>query len=369
MTAAGTLEAVVGGGVVYLVLRDAFATIVIPKTVEHRFHVSTLYYRLVWQVWQWLGRQIGVRPIFRNSLVAFGPLSLIFLFGVWAGCLVVGFAGVHYGLATLGESLPFTSYIYFSGVTFFTLGYGDMAPVTDGGRFIALLHVACGYGFLAIVIGFVPTFYSFFSRRERFIVMMDSRAGSNPSAGELLRRHAQSGALPALTEWLKEAETWCAEQLEGYLSYPVLAYYRSQHEDQSWLASMTAVLDTCALVLSGMRGEESEKRALRFQAEATFAMARHVIVDLAYLLNDPPAEAPPSRLSPADETMLREVFARFCGEDWPDCFERLVAFRSQYEPYLVGLAQDLLFTLPAWTPLPGSVDHWKVTAWDHEGHF
>ena len=363
------LLALIGFAVVLLVLWDAFETIVVPKTVERRFRVSSLHYRMVWRLWHLVvGRSRGV-GLRQAALMSFGPLSLIFLFVAWATVLVFGFALVHMGVGDLGALGSFAHYMYYSGVTFFTLGYGDMVAVSELGRFIAVAEAGTGFGFLAIVISYIPILYQAFSRRERFIVMMDARMGSVPSAGEAIKRFGGDGAARSLREFLHDAEKWSAEQLENYLSYPILAYYRSQHETQSWLAATTAVLDTCAVVLAGVDDEEAWERELMFQAKSTFAMARHVIVDLAYVLGDPPAEEAPGRLTANDVVALRHGVDAAFGSVRTDFEARLREFTEMYEPYLVGLARDLRFVLPAWTAEGGALDNWQQTAWNDTSHF
>src|SRR6202011_4626107 len=115
------------------------------------------------------------------------------------------------------------------------------------------------------------------------------------TAGELLRRHWHGGqSLEPLEQLLRDWERWSAELLESHVSYPVLCYFRSQHDNQSWLGALTAILDTCTLVIHGVGGSAG------WQAQLTFAMARHAIVDLAQILSTPPLPPRPDRLPPAD---------------------------------------------------------------------
>lgn len=365
----GIAFAVLGLILVLIVLRDTFETIVVPKTVERNVRISTFYYRLVWKVWHWAADRLPDGRARQTWLMSFGPLSLIFLFVVWAGILIYGFALVQFGFETLEHGARFGLYLYWSGETFFTLGYGDVASTAGIGMFLSVIEAGTGFGFLAIVIAYVPTLYQAFSRREHLIVMLDSRAGSDSSAGELLRRHVEAQSLPSLTAFLREAERWSAEQLETYLSYPILSYYRSQHDTQSWLTALTAILDTCALLLSGFEREEPWAKELRFQARATFAMARHVVVDLAYVLNDPPDIKAPGRRTPDDEAYLAKVLELACGHKVSALSDRLAEFSAMYEPYLVGLARDMHYTLPAWTPQPEAQDNWQRTAWEEGAHF
>ena len=130
-----------------------------------------------------------------------------------------------------------------------------------------------GFGFLALVIGYLPVLYQGFSHREVNISLLDARAGSPPTASELLVRQARNMA--GLEILLRDWERWAAELMESHLSYPVLLFFRSQHEHQSWLGAMTAILDASALCIAGVQGGPGR------QAQLTFAMARHAVVDLS----------------------------------------------------------------------------------------
>src|SRR5205823_4270768 len=141
--------------------------------------------------------------------------------------------------------------------------------------------------FLALVISYLPIFYQAFSRREVHISMMDARAGSPPTAGEMLRRNGEQGT----RDFLAKSEVWASDLLESHLSYPALAHFRSQHENQSWLAALTMVLDTCALIMTGLDGLPSD------QARFTFAIARHALVDLSQIFASAPVTLPDDRLS------------------------------------------------------------------------
>ncbi|MER3420261.1 MAG: hypothetical protein C4290_06950 [Chloroflexota bacterium] len=186
-------------------------------------------------------------------LGVFGPLSLILLIALWAAALVLGFALVLWGGGTAlraPQAQPdFATFLYLSGVTFFTLGFGDVVPRDALGRTVAVVEVATGFGFLALVVSYLPVLYQAFSRREAAITLLDARAGSPPCAVELLRRYQRRNDLASISTLLAEWERWCAELLESHLSYPQLMFYRSQHERQSWVAALTAILDLSALVL------------------------------------------------------------------------------------------------------------------------
>jgi hypothetical protein len=203
--------------------------------------------------------------------------------------------------------------------------------------------------------------YQAFSRREVVISTLDARAGSPPSATELLRRHYRDSSAADLATYLREWERWCAEVLESHLSYPVLTYYRSQHQRQSWLGALTTVMDVCALLLIGFDGAATNT------ARFTFAIARHAAVDLAQVFGATPSTDIPERLSSADYqrmlTVLAEVGLRPRNPETTE--RRLRAIRQIYEPFVYALGQRLGVALPPWITSGPTVDDWQTSAWDH----
>ena len=217
-----------------------------------------------------------------------------------------------------------------------------------------------GFGFLAVVISYLPVLYQAFSRREITISLLDARAGSPPTAGELLRRLAAgrspAGVGPFLVEW----ERWSAELLESHLSYPFLAYFRSHHENQSWLGALTTMLDVTALVITGVKGLHNE------QAKLTFAMARHAAVDLAQVVKGEYDPHGPNRLASGDLEQLRRAVAQrgVALSDAKNAEEKLAELRALYEPYLHALARRLEMTVPPWFVVEHKKDNWQSGPWD-----
>src|SRR5882672_7280776 len=281
-----------GLALILIILWDAFETIILPRRVTRRLRLTSVFYRTMWTICSGLVRAMHNRKRREKYLGTFGPLSLLMLLAMWAAGLILGYAILLWAMNTplnvLGPKTNFGTYIYLSGVTFFTLGYGDVVPVLGAGRALVVIEAATGFGLLAIVIGYLPVLYQSFSRREVNIALLDARAGSPSSAAEMLRRHGESGHLHDLNVVLHEWEHWSAELLESHLSYPVLCYFRSQHDNQSWLSALTTILDTCALVLVGVGDTPT------WQAKLTFAMARHAVVDLAQIFRTMPSTPEPS---------------------------------------------------------------------------
>lgn len=359
------LAAIAGVLLIFTMLQDSFETVVLPRRVSNRFRLSRLFYTTTWVLWSSVARKM--RPGNRRDLYLsyFGPLSLILLLVFWAAVLILAFALLQWGLLTTlhapEKQVTFGTYLYMSGTTFVTLGFGDVVPLFGMGRFLAIAEAGMGFLFLALIIGYVPIIYQAFSRREVEISLLDARAGSPPSATELLRRHYRNQQIEELVRYLCEWERWCAELLESHLSYPVLTYYRSQHESQSWLAALTTILDTSSLFIVGFEGITAP--TVRF----TFAIARHAAVDLAQVYGIPPMNPKRNRISSADFTRMRaalsEVGLKLQHEESAE--QRLKEIRRMYEPFIYALADHLLLNLPPWITASRTVDDWQTSAWDH----
>ncbi len=366
----GSVVAVVFGiAIIWAVLLDAFETVVLPRRVLRHFRLTAYFYRRTWIPWRRVATWIKNSSRQQNFLGYFGPFSLILLLGFWAAGLIFGFALIQYGIGgheqLSKEPLTFGKIVYHSGETFFTLGYGDIVPTSGMARALSVIEAGMGFAFLGVVIGYIPVVYSSFSRREIQISMLDARAGSPPTAAELLVRLAGRSDDPGmdqkvLDEVLREWERWAAELLESQISYPVLTFFRSQHSNQSWLAALTSMLDVTSLVLTGIEGVHPG------QAKLTFAMARHAAVDLAQVVNarhDPEA---PDRLPDAEYEALRGALAaaglRLRSDEYGR--DKLAKLRSMYEPYVHATGRNLMLTLPAWRRPEKTRDNWQAGPWD-----
>jgi hypothetical protein len=297
----------------------------------------------------------------------YGPSSLLLLFILWAAILGLSYALIYFGMhapfndpttrgAAAGGWARLRSCIYVSGTTLVTLGLGDVVPATYAARILVIIEAGMGLGFVALVIGYLPVLYTAFSTREVAVAMLDARAGSPPTAGELMSRHNFDGGHEAITVLLGEWERWCAEMLETHISYPILCFYRSQHDNQSWLSALTAMLDTCAVLITAIDSREERAPCVR-QAQLTFAIGTHTLVDLGHVFR---LEAAERRLRSAAPTRLPdEEFSKLCTlltqQGFPICAdsglrERMSAIRKLYEPHATALANYLQLRMPAWVP-------------------
>jgi hypothetical protein len=341
------------------VLLDSFQTIILPRRPVVRFRLTRLFFLATWNPWTRIVHLVRDRKRREQYYSFYGPLSLLMLFVMWAITLLAAFGFIYFGLhAPFTDPLHPTTVLghlrtcfYVSGSTLFTLGLGDVVPANHITRLFIVMEAGTGLGFIALVIGYVPVLYSAFSAREMEVALLDARAGSPPTAGELLLRHHFDGGDAALNKLLAEWERWSATMLETHISYPILCYYRSQHDNQSWLSALTAILDACALIITAI------ECPVQRQAQLTFAVGRHVLVDIGHVFHREKAE---QKLRDAAFTRLNDdEFSRLCDllrqADVSLCGDihlraRLDALRKLYEPHACAMAHYLRLDLPRWTP-------------------
>lgn len=352
---------------------DAFQTIILPRRPSGRFRITRLFFLATWTPWSAAARRVKNRNIREEVYGIYGPLSLILLLAIWATLLVVSFAMFFVAIGSPFQDITkdaattllghFRTDLYVSGTTLFTLGLGDVLPHSSVARGLIIFEAGVGLGFVALVIGYLPVLYQSFSKREVSIALLDARAGSPPTAGELLRRHGFDGGEAAITLLLAEWERWSAELLESHISYPILCYYRSQHDNQSWLSALTAILDACSLLITSVQGTPVR------QAQLTFAMARHALVDLVLVFHLKEKkhwaeQVERDRLPPEDFRrlcgLLADTDVRLCGD--PASEQRLRAIRALYEPYAHALADYLGMPVPNWISEPKTKDQWSTVA-------
>lgn len=358
------LAAVGAVALILVVLWDIFETIVLPRRVTRHFRITRLIYDASWAPWSAIGRAIHKHDRRETFLSLYGPLALLLLLFVWATGLIVGFATLQWALGSHLISpyghFGYLTDLYMSGTTFFTLGLGDVVPDAGVARAVTVIEAGVGFGVLALVIGYLPVLYQAFSRREMAISLLDARAGSPPSAVEMLRRHMRDYGVETLMAQLRTWESWSAELMESQLSYPSLSYFRSQHENQSWLAGLTTILDACALIIVGVDGIPAQ------QARLTFAMARHAAVDLSQVAGTEPDPGCRVRLPDDDLARLRVLLEQVGAPLRPgmDADAKLTELRMLYEPYVFALSKRLLMELPPWLPGPDEVDAWRSSPWE-----
>lgn len=341
------LAEIIGLILILATLHDAFEVVLLPRRVERRHRFVHYYYRVGWALWSRIGALLPIGATRESILSIYGPMSMVFLFVLWAVGLILGFGFLQYALqtgasASLRASLP--QQFYLSGDAFFTLG--SQVPVigSSGAHLLVFIEAGIGFGFIGLMVGYLPVLYHHFTLRDLQLIQLDARAGSPPTAATVLSRCGTEGTLDDLDAWLRDWELWAAELIESHSSYPMLAFYRSQHEKQSWLASLAVILDCCAVIISGVDNMSP------LQAGGTFAAARRMLMEIGRSLGV-------KSLSEADVRLSKEAFKRLeilllaSGFAWnldSEVEQTMRQLQNTYEPLLQGLSAYLLLPLPMW---------------------
>jgi hypothetical protein len=283
------LDLLAGAAGAFLVvwsLRDLFISVIVPRSVGGRFRPSVLISRYGWRSWRAAALRITDMERREDTLAVFAPTFMITLLAYWVASQVVGLGLLFWALRgwvhpepTLGEA------IYFAGASLLTIGYGDYAPVHWVTRVLALFAGASGLGTFAIVTTFLFQTVSAFQRREAFIVTIAERTGAPPSGLEFLMRHIKLGMVDDIGTILRESQRWLAEVMETHLAYPVLTYFRSSHDDESWVGTIGALLDASTLLLTTVDLDH------RGQAQITLHTGSHLVRDFTGFFHLPSGEA------------------------------------------------------------------------------
>jgi hypothetical protein len=351
------LAAISGCLLLAITLVDAFCTVVLARRTDRMLRIAGLFYRWTWPPYRAAAKHIREGNKREDYLSVYGPMSFLTLLAGWAVAIVLAYALLDWaaGLQIGGRSATFADSLYLSGTAVFTAGSADAQ--NSWSRFLDVAEAGTGISFLGLVISYLPVLYSSHSSREQRILLLDARAGSPPSAGAFLRKHAASPE--RLQEQLSHWEKWCAELIQEHLAYPMLAYFRSQHSNQSWLAAIVAVVDSSAVAMLCSSGD------LQAQAEFTFAIGNHVLGDLARVFKAEPC--PGERLPERDFHRLKGIWEEAAGGNAARPLDqaRLAKLRGMYEPQARALGEYFLIALPSWLPDEQDRANWETAGTLH----
>ena len=270
----------IGVVIVGVVLVDVFQTIVVPRPSPGR-RLTRYIVRPSWRLWRWLGESMKEQGLNRDGFYGlYAPGAAILGLIVWLALLVLGYGLIFFAIRGELDPAPanFGSAMYFAGTSILTLGYGDIVASGPLARGVSLVAAANGLGLVALVVTFLFSLFASYQRRERLVVTLSARAKAPPSAVTLLESYARLEMVDQLPALFAEWERWEAEVLDSHVAYPLLGYFRSSHDNVSWLSALGAVLDAAALVLTTIRGVP------RGQAELTKRGGAHLVEDIANIL-------------------------------------------------------------------------------------
>jgi voltage-gated potassium channel Kch len=268
---------IAGVALLGVVLWDIFQSIVVPRPTPGRIRISRYVVPPAWRAWRALGRRKRTADARDSFLGLFAPGAMILLFAMWLAFMVLADGLVLFALRA--EIRPafanLFDAIYFAGTSVLTLGFGEIVAEGAASRLVVLVAAATGLGVVALVITFIFSLFASYQRREVLVVTLSARAKSPPSAVTLLETHARLEMIDDLPELFRDWERWVAEVLDSHVAYPLLGYFRSSHDNISWISALGAVLDSAALVVTTIKGVP------RGQAEIVLRVGAHLVEDIS----------------------------------------------------------------------------------------
>lgn len=265
--------------IVAVTLRDVFVGVIVPRADNAILRISRYLARGLWKLWPRLAYRLFSDDLKReNFLGNFAPFALVVSLIVWVALLILGWGLFFYGIRDQLQPAHLTleQILYFAGGLLLTVG-SDMIGTTTLAHIMSLIAAASGLGVVAIVITYLFSIFGSFQRRETFIVAVGARAGAPPSGVGLLIEHAVAGIVPDLAQVFRDAQSWIAEVMESHLAYPILIFFRSSHDYQSWVGTLGTLMDASALTLTTIDAEAN----VQGQALILYSLARHLTHDFA----------------------------------------------------------------------------------------
>ena len=309
-----------GLALVSFTLADSLAALVVPRGLTSRWRPTRVFYKYSWMLWRAAVLKVRSAEKREQLLAIYAPMSLLTLLLLWLTRLVFAWSLVYLPFsADLDGANGYGGVFYFSGTSLLTLGFGDITATSTVLRVSTLLEAVTGLGTVALVISYLPALYGAYGRRETRLLTLDDPSGERIQPTSLIALHAPDGEVERLYRFFAEWELWTAEVLESHVSYPMLAFFRSQHPGQSWVSALGVVADAAAIVAAAVPGADRREPYFLYrrarQAMAEIALRLDLEVDDDALLDQERFDVAYGRLvelgldlRPADEawTRLRE---------------------------------------------------------------
>jgi Ion channel len=337
------LSVALGVAVIALTLSDVFQSVVMPRATGQRFRISFFVWRASWYLWPKLAwRLYSVDGDKREDFLAiFAPLILVSMIAIWACLLMLGFGFLLWGMR--GGITPahasFGTILYFAGTSLLTIGFGDVVGRDILPRLVSVLAALAGLSFLSILTAFLFAIFGSFQTRETFVVTVGARAGTPPSGVNLLAIAGYSQTHEDLPTLMVDAQRWAAGVMESHLAYPMLAFFRSSHDDQSWIGTLGTLLDAATLTMTTIDGVHSG------QARIFYSVGRHAARDLSHYFRVGVAEDTVGiERAEFEHACDRLVAAGYSLRDRDEAWTRFSGLRSGYAGRLNVLAA--FFAIP-----------------------
>ncbi len=337
------LVAVFGAAVVVSTLGTAIKTVVVPRAYPSfltRLHFLSL--RHVFHLFAKPSRPFAARD---RVMALYSPVALVLLPGVWVAMIVLGFSAIFWGAGID----PYGEAFVTSGSSMLTLGF--IRPTGMGRVILAFVEAGLGLGVVSLMISYLPTIYSAFSRREALVGMLEVRAGLPPSATELLVRYARIGWLDRLDDDVFEKwEAWFVDVEESHTSHSSLVFFRSPHPERSWITAAGCVLDTAAIAASTLDLPRDARRDVMLRT-GFFALRR--IADFFQIgYNPDPQPDDPISITRRDFDLLCVELRAMdlpLKDDLDQAWRDFAGWRVNYDQVLLSLCSLVMAPPAKWS--------------------
>lgn len=345
MTVVKVLVGLFGAAVVVAVWRDVISTVVTTRP-KRGLSPARRFYQVSWAIFSKVAARIEDPVARERFLTPYGPVSLVAVLAVWVAMLVIGWGLLWWSLEHRIEGITNVwSAVYFSGVTFLTIGFGDIVPEGSGTRILAVAEGLMGILTTALVIGLLPTLFGAYSRRESKLLTLDDLTDEVDPV-EYLKLYAAGGDLGPLNEEFREWDQWCADVYDSHTAYPMLIWFRSRQLGRSWTIGLGIVVESATYVLACVQPGDHRLH------HAQLLYRRAVMLFDALRSVEHIAVAPVGQLLSPDD--VREQFRRVYDavvelglpvRPFEEALEREHVLRMDYIPALVGVNRALLAPL------------------------
>lgn len=321
---------------------DIFETVVVPRPTPGWFRIGRYLVRGSWRTLRAL-RDGRPGRSYDAVLGLFAPAATVALLGAWLVGLVTGYGLLIYALRDEVRPVPedLGTALYFAATSLLTIGFGEIVAVETPARILVITAAVGGLGAVALVVTFLFSLYGSYQRREVQVVRLQAAAGAPSSAVALLETYAQLDLRARLPDLFVEWERWAVEVLDSHVAYPLLGFFRSSHDNASWISALGTVLDAASLVLTTIvdvpRGE----------AKLFKRIGTHLVEDihnLGFHVGEP---------TPLDRSSFEAACARLTEAGYrlepPDvAWPRFEAARATYAARLEGMASYWATPATSW---------------------
>lgn len=327
--------AIAAAGVVLVVsaLNDVFQSVIVPRAVT-RWRPSSYLTRGLWKLWQPVALRYRDENRREDVLATFAPFAMVAMLLMWVALLIAGYGLIFYAMRGQLRPPPHSVWgaMYFAGSTLLTIGFGDVVGSSGLARLLSLAAGASGLSVVAVVTAYLFAVFGSFQKREVFVTYLGARSGAPPSGLGLLSVHAFNGILSDLPALFVAGQQWTIEVMESHLAYPILSYFRSSHDYESWVGALGTLLDAAVLLITTV--EEAQGG----QARIMYWSGRHLVHDFVNYYGLPQGDGPGIERFEFEQARLRlgELGFALRGED--EAWTAFSEMRATYAPGLAALA-------------------------------